>query len=40
MKPKKIIMRAIDLIMLAAMLFLMAMQVTKQEIHEWLLDFL
>lgn len=29
-------MRAIDLIMLAAMLLLMAMQVTKQEIHEWL----
>ena len=29
-------MRAIDLIMLAAMLFLPAMQVTKQEIHEWL----
>lgn len=29
-------MRAIDIIMLAAMLFLMGMQVTKQEIHEWL----
>ena len=36
MKPKKIIMRAIDIIMIAVMLFLMAMQVTKQEIHEWL----
>lgn len=29
-------MRAIDIIMIAVMLFLMAMQVTKQEIHEWL----
>lgn len=36
MKAKKIIMRVIDVLMLAATLLLMAMQVTKQEIHEWL----
>lgn len=36
MKAKKIIMRVIDVLMLTAMLLLMAMQITKQEIHEWL----
>ena len=36
MKVKKIIMRVTDVLMLAAMLLLMAMQVTQQEIHEWL----
>ncbi|MBQ3285277.1 MAG: DUF4405 domain-containing protein [Ruminococcus sp.] len=36
MKAKKIFMRVIDILMIAAMLLLMAMQVTKQEIHEWL----
>ena len=36
MKAKKTIKRVIDVLMLAVMLLLMAMQITKQEIHEWL----
>lgn len=36
MKAKKTVMRVLDVIMLTVMLLLMAMQVTKQEIHEWL----
>ena len=33
---KKVVMRVLDAVMLLAILLLMAMQVTKQEIHEWL----
>ena len=36
MKTKKIIMRSIDILMTVVLLLLMAMQVTQQQLHEYI----